>query len=196
MILDNLKMWYKSLGYSHINGTDSPVKYTNILGKTVYASCASQIPLLGWGATNWIYTHLLFGIGTTAVLPSDYKLSNYLFAYSADNTSSTWRGDYSKFTIDHTISSKLTDDGYPEVLHSILIKNSSLSNTYKITEIGKAISGSSQWSIDSKILSSSYSDVPILIERTLLDSPLVITPGETAFLKYRIKNMFAFHATE
>ncbi len=111
--------------------------------------------------TDSYYGGIYLGSGETPVTRSDYKID-----------------PVKSGNVTYAVNWGLDDNGKPYTLFSIAYSNNSNKNV-KISEIGYFLDVGTVNNIG-----------PVLIDRTLLDSPVVVAPGESCGIKYKITNLF------
>lgn len=111
--------------------------------------------------TGIVLGGVYLGSGETPVARSDYKIDPVKLG-----------------KVTYSVNWGLDDSGKPYTLFSIAYGNNSNQNV-KISEIGYFLSVSTVKDLG-----------PVLIDRTLLDSPVVVAPGESCGIKYKITNLF------
>lgn len=144
----------------------------------------SKVSVVGKNGNKSVLTGGTSGY-LSIIADADVYLSdvNYNGIYLGSGESPVTRGDYKidlvkVGKVTSAVSFGLDDDGKPYTLFSIAYSNNSSQNV-KISEIGYFLTVSTVDNIGS-----------VLIDRTLLDSPVVVAPGESCGIKYKITNLF------
>ena len=158
--------------YTHVPITDA-------LGATVYIGGTSTIgnntgltaptttPILTNTATSY---GIKFGSGTTAATASDYELESLI-----TSGASITRTDADTF---------LDNDGNPYVVLRYTVTNTSSSADLTIAEVG-----SFQQFAVATTEGGTTAKRAVMVDRTLLDTPLVITPQNAAVVTYTLKSI-------
>lgn len=180
MLTNNFKKWLKTIVVDGRNVTNVWVK--TISGKLIrlYGPAGHNIGDVSNDnedvfffatalarAENANFHSIYFGSGTSPVTREDYSLKFVDSSLSVQNTKFTGKDD----------------SGRPYCKHVLLCTNvSSVSVT--IAEIGYA---PRMYGVDES--GSNHKD-PVLMDRTLLSSPVTLAPGESCSIDYSITNQF------
>ena len=162
-----------SIVLKDINGTDRTIATGD---SSVGGSSTGNAELFAfYGATPNIssyasYGDIVLGSGDTPAKRTDYNLVSRIMSESF------WTRD--------TASNGLTSDGFPYTKHSMAVGVYASGTTITVREVG--------WLIKLCYVQSdsSYSYAAFLADRTILDTPVVLAPGESAVINYTLVNQF------
>lgn len=154
----NAKPMFPDTSIKNVDGTDRWVSFTN-------GNLLSSLNVITANNKNPGYH---FGSGTNAESEDDYWLQTPITAYLNGVLNSIIRG---------------VDSGKPYMEATLTVTNTGTSSNITVAEIG-IITGNI-WACTSNSATSAAAN-NIMIDRTVLEQPIVLTPLQTAAIRYRI----------
>lgn len=160
-------------------GAVSCLPARTVNGETRYLCGIDNYSFPGRNPTNTVVLNaasagISIGSGTTPPTENDYNLERTITANATASVTRTLYGTDS--------------DGCPYTQFDITITNNNTNQTLTVTEIGYKQVFGKNYKYPALSINGVSSDV-FLIDRSLLDTPLIVPPGDAGIITYRLRTV-------